>query len=72
MSGFADMSDLCQERDQLSGRAVVYARASGQHVHVVKHMEQRGAGLMYGAHYSPSLLGQVHQKTDALLYRNHV
>lgn len=36
----ADVADLCQERDQLPGRAVVYARAPGQHVHVVEHVEQ--------------------------------
>lgn len=36
----ADVADLRQERDQLLGRAVVYARAPGQHVHVVEHVEQ--------------------------------
>lgn len=41
VGGLADVPDLSQERDQLSGRPVVYARSSGQHVHVVEHVEQR-------------------------------
>lgn len=72
MCGFANLSDLRQERDQLSRRTVVYARPSGQHVHVVEHVEQRRAGLMYGAHDRSALFGQVDQQSDALLDRHDV
>lgn len=72
VSGFADVSDLGQEWDQLSRRPVEYARASGQHVHVVEHVEQGRAGLVDGAHYSPSLFGEIDQQGDALLYREYV
>lgn len=72
MSGFADVPDLSQERHQLSRGTVVYARAPGQHVHVVEHVEQRRIGLVYGAHHRPALFGEVDQQGDALLDRHDV
>lgn len=72
MRGLAHVSAIGQERDQLSGRSVVHARTPGQHVHVIEHVEQRRAGLMYGAHHGPALFGEIDQQADALFDRHYV
>jgi hypothetical protein len=58
-------ADRVEKGDRLDAVALVDAASLGQHVHVVKHFPERGAGLMDGADDGAPLRGQTAHQSYA-------
>ena len=61
-----------QERDQLIAGALVDAPSVGQHVHLVKHVEQSRWRLVNRADYCPPLVRQHFEQVDSLVYWHYI